>query len=303
MLSFKISINKLDVFGGIREENTSQGFDYATFVATAENAVRKNYTDVLPSLNINYRLNDKTNLRASYNKSISRPNYYELVPYTIQGTSGINEMGNPNLLHATADNFDLRYEFYPKDDEEFFVSGFYKKLYNPIELALTGFDNGGTIVYTPTNVAPEAKIEGIELVYTKYFGKIGISANYAYIYSNVKSLKDLPDTVSAQNTPVTKLESRPLQGQTNNSLNASLLYRDNKNALFIQLAYQYLGKTLSQVYANYGYDYYQQPQSFLALSAEKGFNKHFTLFGKFNNLLNTPTTTKINNLIVGQKYL
>jgi hypothetical protein len=106
--------------------------------------------------------------------------------------------------------------------------------------------------------------------------------------------------VSAQNTAVTKLESRPLQGQTNNSLNASLLYRDNKHKLFIQLAYQYLGKTLSQVYTNYGYDYYQQPQSFLALSGEKGLGKHFTIFGKFNNLLNTPTTIKINNLTVGQ---
>jgi len=298
-LEFKISMSKLDIFGGVRDESTSQGFDYVNFIPTAENAVRKNYTDVLPSLQLNYKLTDKSNIRASYFKSLSRPNYYELVPYTIQGTSGINEVGNPNLQHATADNFDVRYELYPKDDEEFFISGFYKKLYNPIELELTGFDSGN-ITYTPTNIAPQATIEGVELVYTKYFGRIGISANYAYIYSNVKSLKDVPDTVSAQNTPVTKLESRPLQGQTNNSLNASLLYRDNKHTLFIQLAYQYLGKTLSQVYANYGYDYYQQPQSFLALSGEKGLSKHFTIFGKFNNLLNTPTTTKINNLTVGQ---
>jgi len=296
---FKISAGKLDIFGGVRDESTSQGFDYATFIPTAENAVRKNYTDVLPSLQLNYKLTDKTNIRASYFKSISRPNYYELVPYQPITTNGIGEMGNPELKHATADNYDLRYELYPKDDEQVFISGFYKKLYNPIELALTGFDTG-TLVYTPTNVAPSATIEGIELVYTKYFGAIGISANYAYIYSNVKSLKDVPDTVSAQNTPVTKLQSRPLQGQTNNSLNASLLYRDTRHMIFAQLAYQYLGKTLSQVYANYGYDYYQQPQSFLALSCEKGFNKHFTIFGKFNNLLNTPTTTKINNLTVGQ---
>lgn len=296
---FKIMLSRLNIFGGLREENTSQGFDYVNFIPTAENSVRKSYTDLLPSLQLNYKFNEKSNLRASFFKSISRPNYYELVPYTIQGSSGINEQGNPNLKHATSDNFDLRYEFYPKEDEQVFISAFYKKLYDPIELELTGFGNGN-ITYTPTNVAPQAKVEGIELVYTKYFGRIGISANYAYIYSNVKSLKVVPDTVSAQNTTVTRLQSRSLQGQTNNSLNASLLYRDNKHMVFLQLAYQYLGKTLSQVYANYGYDYYQQPQSFLALSAEKGFNKHFTLFGKFNNLLNTATTIKINNLTVGQ---
>jgi hypothetical protein len=28
--------------------------------------------------------------------------------------------------------------------------------------------------------------------------------------------------------------------------------------------------------------------------------RHFTIFGKFNNLLNTPTTIRINNLTVGQ---
>ncbi len=297
---FKISLKKLDIFGGVREESTSQGFDYVTFIPSLENDVRKSYTDVLPSLQLNYHLTDKTNLRASYFSSISRPNYYELVPYTIPSTTGFTEMGNPALKHATADNYDLRYEFYPKNDEQLFVSAFYKKLYNPIELALTDFSSGGDIVTTPTNIAPEAKIEGAELVYTKYFGVIGLSANYAYVYSNVKSLKVVPDSAGPGNTTITKLQSRPLQGQTNNSLNASLLYRDTKHGVFVQLAYQYLGKTLSQVYANYGYDYYQQPQSFLALSGEKTFSKHFTLFGKFNNLLNTPTTIKINNLTVGQ---
>ncbi len=296
---FKLTMDKLDIFGGIRIENTSQGFDYVTFIPTLENNVRKTYTDMLPSLHLNYHLNNKTNIRASYFASISRPNYYELVPYTVQGVSGINQSGNPNLQHATADNFDLRYEYYPKEDEQLLVSAFYKKLYNPIELELTGF-GGGNITVEPENIAPEATIEGAELVYTKYFGKLGLSANYAYIYSNVQSLKVVPDEVGPGNTTVTKLQGRSLQGQTGNSLNASLLYRDKHSGFFVQVAYQYIGKTLSQVYADYGYDYYTQPQSFLALSGEKAFNRHFTIFGKFNNLLNTPTTIKINDIIVGQ---
>jgi len=66
------------------------------------------------------------------------------------------------------------------------------------------------------------------------------------------------------------------------------------------LAYEYLGKTLDRVYPIYGYDYYQQPQSFLSLSGEVGLNRHFTLFGKLNNLLNTASVYKINNLTVGK---
>jgi len=53
------------------------------------------------------------------------------------------------------------------------------------------------------------------------------------------------------------------------------------------------------VYPIYGYDYYQRPQSNLALSAEKGLrNRHFTLFTKWNNLLNTPYKAQINDLLV-----
>jgi hypothetical protein len=75
-----------------------------------------------------------------------------------------------------------------------------------------------------------------------------------------------------------------------------LLYKNDKQKAFVQLAYTYTSKTLSLVYPNYGYDYYQQPQSFLALSAEKQVSKHFVLTAKANNLLNTPTTVLINNL-------
>jgi len=296
---FKISLPKLDIFGGVREEHTSQGFDYITFIPTLENNVRKTYTDLLPSLQLNYKLSNKSQLRASYFSSISRPNYYELVPYVNDGFNGTATMGNPALKHATADNFDLRYELYPKDDEQLFVSAFYKILYNPIELSISDF-NGGDIVSEPENVAPKATVEGIELVYTRYFGHFGVSGNYAYIYSNVKAPKIVADSVGPNNQRVYKLESRPLQGQTKNSLNASLMYRDTHHGIFVQLAYQYIGKTLSQLYASYGYDYYTQAQSFLALSGEKAIGKHFTIFGKFNNLLNTPTTTEINNIVVGQ---
>ena len=90
-----------------------------------------------------------------------------------------------------------------------------------------------------------------------------------------------------------------MQGQTDHTLNVSLLYRDEKKAMYAQLAFQYIGRSLALVYPLYGYDYYQQPQSLLAFSAEKGLpNRHFTVFTKFNNLLNTASQNKINSLLV-----
>ncbi len=293
----KISTKTVDLFGGVRYEHTSQGYNINTFDPNPESSVKKTYADLLPSGMVKLKLTKKSALRASYFKSISRPNYYELVPYRIRGND-YDEIGNPLLKHTVADNFDVRYELFPKGEEQLFISGFYKKLTNPIENALLDL-SGGQLVFTPQNFA-DAKIAGAELVFTKYIGDFGVTGNYTYIHSKVKAPKIVPDTVSAEGKTVLQTQSRPLQGQTNNSINLSLLYKNDRSKIFIQLAYEYIGKTLSQVYPNYGFDYYQQPQSFLSLSGEKSLAGHFTLFGKFNNILNTPTTIKINGITVGR---
>jgi len=289
----KLSAKYFDLFGGVRVEQTKQGYTLQTFYATGINAVTKNYVDVLPSVMFKYKLNNNTNIRFSYFKSISRPNYYELVPATLlSNSSPTAETGNPNLRHSIADNFDLRYELFPKEDEQLFVGGFYKKIKDPIEYAYQSVET-----YTPQNLGT-ATVYGGEVVYTKYFHNIGITGNYTYIYSKIFSPKFYTDVV-AQTTDANRLQKRSLQGQTDNSINLSLLYKSNKHKFFAELAYEYLGKTLARVYPVYGYDYYQAPQSFLALSAEKQLrNKHFILFGKFNNLLNTADVNRINHLLV-----
>ncbi len=289
----KFTTKSFDLFGGARIEKTQQGYTLNTFYSTGINAVTKNYTDLLPSVMFKYKLNRKTNIRLSYFKSISRPNYYELVPATLLSSSTPTaETGNPNLKHSIADNFDIRYELFPKGEEQIFLGAFYKKIQDPIEYAYQGIET-----YTPQNLGT-ATLYGAEAVFTKYFGNLGITGNYTYIYSEISSPKFYTDIV-AQTTDPNKLQKRPLQGQTNNSINLSLLYKSENKKIFAQLAYEYVGKTLASVYPVYGYDYYQTPQSFLALSAEKQLHsRHFIAFGKFNNLLNTATINKINNLLV-----
>ena len=290
---FQIEYQKLEVVGGARTEVTSQGYTLRTFYATHPTGLTKNYSDLLPSLMIKYRLNDKTNLRASYFKSISRPNYYELVPAPVQSlTSATSTNGNPDLQHAVASNFDVRYELYPDAEDQFFVGAFYKKIINPIEYAYVD-----ATVYMPVN-SPQATVYGAELQFTKYFGEFGITGNYTYLYSRVLSNKSYTDYSYNPPRPVADtLQERPLQGETNNTVNVSLIYRNSRSGFFAEIAYQYLGKTLSVVYPLLGYDYYQNPYSVLAFSAEKMLrNKHFTVFTKWNNLLNTAISYTINTL-------
>ncbi|HEY4111417.1 TonB-dependent receptor [Puia sp.] len=289
----KLSFPRFDLFGGARIEHTQQGYKLNTFYPTGINAVDKDYTDVLPSVMAKIKLNDRTNLRLSYYKAIARPNYYDLVPATRFSTTTANSTtGNPYLNHTTGDNYDIRYEWYPRAEEQVFAGIFYKKLQNPIENAYVS----GT-VDKPQNFG-NATDYGAELAFTRYFGRFGITGNYTYLYSKISSTKSYYDLTTGYSNPDT-LQKRSLQGQTDHTLNLSLLYKNPKQAFFAELAFQYIGKSIAVVYPIYGYDYYQRPQSNLALSAEKGLrNRHFTLFTKWNNLLNTPNKAQINDLLV-----
>ncbi len=291
----KISFAHFDLSGGLRVEKTEQGYDTHPVVLDIKSNAQKSYTDALPSAQLKYKLTAKSNLRASYFKSISRPALYELVPTPTFGES-TDITGNPYVKHTVASNFDIRYELYPGSEEQFFVGGFYKTITNPIEFAL---DNllGGQANTSPQNFGT-AKVAGGEVVYSKFFGNIGLTGNYTYTYSTINTPKVYTSTdPGGVTTSVPRLQSRPLQGQTGHVANLSLLYKNDKQKAFLQLAYSYSSKTLSFVYPNYGYDYYLQPQSFLSFSGEKQVQKHFVITAKVNNLLNTPSTIKIAGLI------
>jgi len=123
-----------------------------------------------------------------------------------------------------------------------------------------------------------------------------LSGNYAYNYSDVAGIK------VDRNNPVARvIEHRMLTGASVHDLNVSFLYRNKKAGLNAQVAYQYLGKTLVGIYPDNGDNYIQQPLSILAFSADKSLGKHFAIFTKLNNLLNTHTTVVLHNFQNGNE--
>jgi hypothetical protein len=285
--------NKWEAGGGLRVENTSTNWDIRVHSPTQPSSGNQTYQDFLPSVFMKYKLSKKENLHISYFRSISRPNYYELVPAPVfAGDFYVN--GNPGLQHSLADNFDIRYEIFPKGEEHLFVGLFYKQIQNPIEQSLTlRPGSGGIPVLNPTN-SSTANNYGAELAFTKYWGRFGVTGNYTYTHSAINSAR-LRHAGGSSN------ETRPMQGQTDHIANVSLLYKDVKNGFFAQLAYEYQGTTLSQISVYYQSDYYQKPMNTLAFSLEKDIYKHFTLFGKFNNLLNTPSIQYVQSTLLVAK--
>lgn len=291
---FKFNAGNLETIGGLRYENTDQSWVTSANINQKAGAVgSKSYYDLLPSLGFKYKLSDKENLRLSYYSAVSRPGFYELVPHFVtDADSDYPEAGNPNLKRATADNFDFRYEFFPKQLDQFLVGVFYKNIKNPIEYALV--TQNTNVVYTSGNFG-NATNYGFEMDFTKYFSKFGIRANYTFTDSKITTPKTVlyRDPVDTKLTQRNEDQSRPLQGQSKHIGNLSLLFKDTKSGIDAQLAMVYTGPRIFTVSPFLDNDVWQKGAVQLDFSAEKTLWKGFSLFTKINNLLNTSSQYEI----------
>ena len=281
-------IEKIKIDGGVRVENTDQSYVTSLPVNLDAKTGEFIYTDVLPSIQCKYELNSKSAIRLSYFRSIYRPAYADLIPFTDPNANDIYPTkGNAHIKHTVIDNVDLRYELFPKGLDQLLIGVFYKSITDPIEYA--GIQDGFNkeLVLYPDNFG-NARNAGVELVGRKYIGKFGVSFNYTYTNSEIASAKKLYWTNAASGTHFdTIYPKRALQGQAANIANLSFLYKDTKHNIDGQLAFVYIGERLYVLSPYDKLDNYEKPTLSLDFSAQKRFGKHFTVYFKANNLLNT----------------
>jgi hypothetical protein len=299
-LKFKI-LDKLNVLAGARVEQTH--LDWKTPMPNTfdlGNAGTQIYMDILPSVHLKYELTPNQNVRLSYFSSISRPSYFELIPYDYNGDNS-EEIGNPNLKRSKAQNIDLRYELFPRASEQILVGLFYKNINNPIEYKFVNVAaRTSTLLLQPNNFFGNAINYGFEMVIVKYLNNFGISANYTYTKSSITTDKLTYGRVNP-NDPTSGIVTskvsriRPMQGQADNIANLSLLYKNQKIGLDFQLSMVYTGKYISEVSAWDGLDYWSMPNTTLDFSFEKKLSKkiNLSIFGKARNLLNATAITRI----------
>lgn len=277
----KYTREKFEVTAGVRAENTRQGYLLDYPLENADPTGEQNYTDILPSIHLKYNVHKNANLRLSYGRSINRPGFFEIVPYTILNED-YDEKGNPDLRHTVADNIDLRYEFFPKSSEQFMVGLFWKNLKDPIEYGLLTL--GADTYLQPTNFG-DAMNYGVEVDVMKYFNWFGIKANYTYTHSAITTDK----TIRGEDRQVYNIQqTRPLYGQAAHVANLSLLLNFQKIGLEGQVSGSYTGKRLSEVSRWYNDDIWEAGFFTLDASIEKSFRIGISIYAKATNLLNSP---------------
>ncbi|MBD0402025.1 TonB-dependent receptor [Flammeovirga sp. EKP202] len=291
---------RTEIVGGVRVEHTEQGYTLRHPPYGVDPEGGQEYFDYLPSLHFRYKINGNSNLRASYFRSVIRPGFFEIVPYSIgeeSTDSGFAERGNPDLKRTIADNIDLRYEVFPGARDNLFVGVFYKNIQDPIEKGIKR-DSRGRPYLQPDNFGTAINY-GLEIDATKYFRNFGIKANYTYTQSSITTSKVIfvredPNDPSSSNIPIDVSQTRPLQGQSAHIGNISLLYKNQKHGLDVQLANVFTGKRIDQLVSYYEKDIWQEARWQMDFSIEKHFGFGLTVFAKARNLLDTPLVLYVN---------
>lgn len=287
----KYTLGGMEVLGGVRVENTLFSWETQAPITVKGRTGLKNYTDVLPSVHLKYKLDDrKTQIRSSYFASISRPSFYEVIPYEIN-EEDFRERGNPFIERTKAHNLDLRLEHFSSALNKIMAGVFYKVINDPIENALV--IDGQTIFAQPNNFGTATNY-GFEFDMAHYIGNFGVRGFYTYTQSEITTSK----LIKFRNDVGTLTErredqTRPLQGQSKHIFNASLLYKNARKGTDVQLSGVYTGQRIISVSPYKDNDVWQRAFFIIDFSIEQKITKHITAYIKVNNLLNTPLRADI----------
>ena len=280
MLDFGIS-SKLRAIGGARVEDWEQRVETFDRFDDAKEPIVADLkeTDVLPAVNLVYSVDDQSNVRLAYSRTISRPDLRELTPFSLSDyNSGWDVTGNPDLKRATMQNYDVRVEHFPGFDELVAASAFYKKLKDPIENTIRG---GQGRILRPEN-SPEGHLYGVEIEtrvgldrFATPLGSFKLGANLTIVESEVELSK-----IGVQTS-----QKRPLAGQSPYVVNLLLFYAPERSRLAGSLAYNVFGRRLEDVGAFGLPDVYEEPRHSLDATASYAVNGTALKLG-VENILN-----------------
>ena len=226
-----IDFGKIHLQTGVRIEATNMntfGYDVTLYPANDRHcggspntgcgipisvANNPSYIDVLPSVQLRYRLTPDSALRAVYSRGVARPDAYQLVPYVTEDSSASPiavTIGNPALRPEHANSYDLLYENFLRPLGMFQAGVFFKQLTAPQLLtSLPGSINPANFppgYFSPSTLqalqqypgdaitqyvnGQNAYLYGFEISYQQHLSYLpgllrglGISANYSYTAS------------------------------------------------------------------------------------------------------------------------
>ena len=274
----------LRFIGGARLETTQ--IDVQNF-ATPVRTGAVDQTDLLPAASAVYALSEAMNLRAAYGRTLARPTFREIAPYSSYdfATNAIFT-GNPDLDRTLIDNVDLRWEWFYQPGMILAVSGFYKQFDGPIERVIIPAATNLEVQYRNLD---QARVFGAEFEARTRLGFVAgflqdvrLGGNLTLVQSEVSIDPAELAQIRAYNPSAD--DTRPLQGQSPYVLNLDLGY-ENARGTALNVFYNLFGPRLDFVARGGQPDYYERSQGLLDVTASQMLGRGFTLKASAKNLL------------------
>lgn len=247
----------------------------------------------MPSANFTYSPLRDINLRASWSRSVVRPESMDNSQFQRYNPYLDGDYMNAGLQATPITSYDVKAEWFPGAGEIISAGVFYKNFEKPVEIIVNV--NTGNLGYILRN-SDWAKVYGLELEARKNLRFIapGQWLENIYLYSNltlqrstVQSNYEVTDPATGKPKLQPYKQKRSLYGQVPFLLNAGLLYAGKHFGL--NVVYNKSGYKTNIVSDNPALMEYERPREQLDLQISYKFLKN-KLEARLNagNILNTP---------------
>ncbi len=258
-------VPSLEFIGGVRFEYTDMSLN--TLDTDTEGAFSQ--FDVLPSVNLVWTLREDMNLRLAYGRTIALPSFREFAPFQSFNFIGdFTERGNPALKRTRVDNFDLRWEWFPRAGELLSASLYYKDFTDPIERTFVAESvDQGIITYRNRE---SARVYGVELEARKRLGGLAPWLEHVQVGGNLTLTQSQIDRTEEVLTLIRQFrddpdETRQLQGQSPYIANVNAGYDNPETGTAVNVFFNRFGDRLQTVSAN-GADIFERARSTLDIN-------------------------------------
>ena len=253
-----------------------------------------NYTNILPSVNATWRMDEFTNVRGAVTTSLVRPQFRSMAPFvSITVGQPTVSIGNPDLDATTAINYDLMVERYLSSVGFVSAGVFAKSLTNfifttsrPVQ-ADENYGPDATLVVQDQN-GPKATLMGFEVAWQQTLSFLpgalsGLGVNANYTYTSSTSTLEGRDGIDT-----------PLPEQTGNAGNLGVFY--DKGPASLRLGMNYSGEFLSTINPETPLgDTRTRARLQVDLSGSFRIRDNVKLFAEVINLTNTPLRAFVGN--------
>ncbi|MAM30572.1 MAG: TonB-dependent receptor [Flavobacteriaceae bacterium] len=299
--NFAGQLGKFSVAAGLRfqKDDIDVNFDVGNFAGRTGSSI-KDYRRLYPSLNLKYEINDKHSIRFANSTTRTLPEFKEIAPFEYVSPQGQITRGNTEVEASTNYNYDLKWEFFPSNDQLVSLTAFYKEIEDPINKVQ---DRGSAGIFSYFNSGEQAEIYGVEvetrvnLLSGDEQPKLRLNLNAARLWHS-QDLKDVFDEDGnlVRSFKYNNRTEADLQGASDWIVNTSLNYETNQEfPLDASLVANYasdrvfaLGAAEIQSSSDINYNEEIVENGFVTLDAivSKELNENWTIGLRARNILN-----------------